>query len=134
MKRLFAALLLCCLFSAAPAWAKKGTLLVAFGTSVGSARPAIEAVVADYKEKKDGPVLLAFTSDIIRNKLAAAGKPVHSVNAALDALAAGVTLVAAGHYATEFPVAQTLATRLGDRFRDLEVLVSETDRDPYHYL
>ena len=88
MKRLFAALLLCCLFSAAPAWAKKGTLLVAFGTSVGSARPAIEAVVADYKEKKDGPVLLAFTSDIIRNKLAAEGKPVHSVNAALDALAA----------------------------------------------
>ncbi len=57
-----------------------------------------------------------------------------SHHAALDALAAGVTLVAAGHYATEFPVAQTLATRLGDRFRDLEVLVSETDRDPYHYL
>ena len=57
-----------------------------------------------------------------------------SHHAALDALAAGVTLVAAGHYATEFPVAQTLATRLGDRFRNLEVLVSETDRDPYHYL
>ena len=57
-----------------------------------------------------------------------------SHHAALDALAAGVTLVAAGHYATEFPVAQTLATRLVDRFRDLEVLVSETDRDPYHYL
>ena len=57
-----------------------------------------------------------------------------SHHAALDALAAGVTLVTAGHYATEFPVAQTLATRLGDRFRDLEVLVSETDRDPYHYL
>lgn len=57
-----------------------------------------------------------------------------SHHAALDALAAGVTLVAAGHYATEFPVAQTLATRLVDRFRDMEVLVSETDRDPYHYL
>ena len=57
-----------------------------------------------------------------------------SHHAALDALAAGVTLVAAGHYATEFPVAQALATRLGDRFRNLEVLVSETDRDPYHYL
>lgn len=57
-----------------------------------------------------------------------------SHHAALDALAAGVTLVAAGHYATEFPVAQTLATRLVDRFRDLEVLVSEMDRDPYHYL
>ena len=57
-----------------------------------------------------------------------------SHHAALDALAAGVTLVAAGHYATEFPVAQTLATRLVDRFRDMEVLVSEMDRDPYHYL
>ena len=57
-----------------------------------------------------------------------------SHHTALDALAAGVTLVAAGHYATEFPVAQTLAARLKDRFRDLEVLVSEADRDPYHYL
>ena len=88
MKRLFVALLLCCLFSTVPAWAKKGTLLVAFGTSVTSARPAIEAVVADYKGKQDGPVLLAFTSDIIRKKLAAAGTPVLSVNAALDALTA----------------------------------------------
>ena len=57
-----------------------------------------------------------------------------SHHAALDALAAGITLVAAGHYATEFPVAQTLAARLRDRFGELEVLVSEADHDPYHYL
>ena len=57
-----------------------------------------------------------------------------SHHAALDALAAGITLVAAGHYATEFPVARTLADRLRERFGELEVLVSEADRDPYQYL
>lgn len=88
MKRVVVAALLCCLLSAVSVWAKNGTLLVAFGTSVGSARPAIDAVVAAYREKTDGPVLLAFTSDIIRKKLAAAGEPVPSVNAALNELAA----------------------------------------------
>lgn len=88
MKRFFVAALLCCLLSAASVWAKEGTLLVAFGTSVSSARPAIDAIVAEYKEKTTGPVLLAFTSDIIRKKLTAAGEPVLSVNAALNELAA----------------------------------------------
>lgn len=88
MKRLFASVLLCCLLAAVPVWAKEGTLLVAFGTSVSSARPAIDAIVAEYRARTEGPVLLAFTSDIIRNKLAAAGEPVPSVHAALNELAA----------------------------------------------
>ncbi len=92
MKKNFYALLLCFLLAAAPAFAKTGTLLVAFGTSMESARPAIDDIEQVYKQKNDGPVLLAFTSDIIRNKLAKENKPVLSVNAAMDELAAqGVT-------------------------------------------
>ena len=87
MKRFFVAVLLCCLLSAASAWAKGGMLLVAFGTSVDKARPAIDAVVKTCGAQTDGPVLLAFTSDIIRKKLAAAGENVPSVNAALRQLA-----------------------------------------------
>lgn len=87
MKRFFVAVLLCCLLSAASAWAKGGMLLVAFGTSVDKARPAIDAVVKTCGAQADGPVLLAFTSDIIRKKLAAAGENVPSVNAALRQLA-----------------------------------------------
>lgn len=92
MKRLVVAALwcclLCCLSFAVPVSARQGTLLVAFGTSVGDARSSIDAVVAEYKAQGKGPVLLAFTSDIIRRKLAAAGESVPSVAAALKELAA----------------------------------------------
>ena len=92
MNKRFAALLLCLLLTAVPAFAKNGTLLVAFGTSMESARPAIDGIEQSYKQRKDGPVLLAFTSDIIRNKLAKEGKPVLSVNAAMNEMAKqGVT-------------------------------------------
>lgn len=87
MKKFLCAVVLC-LVSAVPGWARQGTLLVAFGTSVDSARPAIEAVVEDFRAAGREPVLLAFTSDIIRNKLARAGERVLSVNAALNELAA----------------------------------------------
>ena len=85
--------LLCCLLVAGTAFAKTGTLLVAFGTSMDSARPAIDDIEKAYKKAAGNePVLLAFTSDIIRNKLAKEGKPVLSVNAAMNELAAqGVT-------------------------------------------
>lgn len=92
MNKRFAALLLCLLLTAVPAFAKNGTLLVAFGTSMESARPAIDGIEQSYKQREDGPVLLAFTSDIIRNKLAKEGKPVLSVNAAMNEMAKqGVT-------------------------------------------
>ena len=92
MNKRFAALLLCLLLTAVPAFAKNGTLLVAFGTSMESARPAIDGIEQSYKQREDGPVLLAFTSDIIRNKLTKEGKPVLSVNAAMNEMAKqGVT-------------------------------------------
>lgn len=89
----FAFLLCCLVVMAGTAFAKTGTLLVAFGTSMDSARPAIDAIEKAYQKKfGDSPLLLAFTSDIIRNKLAKEGKPVLSVNGALNEMAKrGVT-------------------------------------------
>lgn len=80
--------LLCCVLLASSAFAtapqdKKATLLVAFGTSKASAMPALNAIDAAYT-KQGETVLWAYTSDIIRRKLAKEGKTVLSVNAALN--------------------------------------------------
>lgn len=92
LQKLLPALLFCFLAAVVPAQAKTGTLLVAFGTSLESARPAIDDIENAYKQRNNGPVLLAFTSDIIRAKLDKQGKPVLSVNAAMNEMAAqGVT-------------------------------------------
>ncbi len=70
--------LLACLVLAAPAWAghgharpdKTGILLVAFGTSVPEARPALDAMDQAVAKAFPGvPVRWAFTSKIIRHKL-----------------------------------------------------------------
>ena len=53
---------------------------------------------------------------------------------AIDAKRLGLSLIAAGHYATEFPVAAAVAEKLRRAFPELEVLVSEDARDPYTYL
>ncbi len=53
---------------------------------------------------------------------------------ALDALAAGVTLVAATHFSTEVLIADALARRIRAAFPALRVLRSETDADPFAYL
>lgn len=53
---------------------------------------------------------------------------------AIDAARLGLSLVAAGHYATEFPVTAAVAERLRAAFPGLEVLVSTEDRDPFTYL
>lgn len=67
----------------------KGVLIVAFGTSMASAMPSFEAIEADYaKAYKGQPIVWAYTSDIIRKKLAEEeGKKVYSVNEALNACA-----------------------------------------------
>ena len=53
---------------------------------------------------------------------------------AIDAKRLGLSLIAAGHYATEFPVAAAVAEKLRRAFPELGVLVSEDARDPYTYL
>ena len=57
-----------------------------------------------------------------------------SVSMALPSSRMGLSLIAAGHYATEFPVTAAVAEKLRRAFPELEVLVSEDARDPYTYL
>ena len=53
---------------------------------------------------------------------------------ACDAKRLGLALVAAGHYATEFPVTAAVAEKLRAALPDMDILVSEENRDPYTYL
>ena len=53
---------------------------------------------------------------------------------ALDAKRLGLSLIAAGHYATEFPVTAAVAAALHTALPEVEVLVSTENRDPYTYL
>ena len=53
---------------------------------------------------------------------------------ALDAKRLGLSLIAAGHYATEFPVTAAVAAALRAALPEVEVLVSAENRDPYTYL
>lgn len=55
-------------------------------------------------------------------------------HAAIDAVRLGLSLVAAGHYATEFPVCAAIAGRLHAAFPELEVRVSGENRDPFTYI
>ncbi len=82
----FALALFVLLFAAAAqAASSNGILLVAFGTSMESAKPSLDAVEAAYKKAYPGqPVVMAYTSDIIRNKLAKEGQKRLSVKQALD--------------------------------------------------
>ena len=85
-----AASFICALFlvlSSLPAQAasSKGVLIVAFGTSMASAMPSFDAIDKAYKAAYRGqPVVWAYTSDIIRKKLAKEGKTVFSVNQAMN--------------------------------------------------
>lgn len=51
-------------------------------------------------------------------------------HAALEAEAAGIGLVLAGHYATERPALERLAERLGQEFPALSATASQVERDP----
>ena len=73
----------------APAAQKnEGVLLVAFGTSVPEAMPAMEAVDRDFRKAfPDAEVLWAYTSQIIRKKLAGQGKKTGGISEGLERLA-----------------------------------------------
>lgn len=74
---------------------KEGLLLAAFGTSVPQALPAFNAVDRSFREAFPGrPVVWAYTSQIIRRKLAREGRPVGGISDGLGQLAkAGVKVV-----------------------------------------
>lgn len=62
-------------------------VLVAFGTTVPESKVALDAIHAAYAQRGQ-PVIWAYTSDIIRRKLEKQGKPMLSVNAAMNKAAA----------------------------------------------
>ena len=67
---------------------KEGVLLVAFGTSVPEGMPAFKAVDAEFKKAFPGsPVVWAYTSQIIRKKLAEQGQPVGGISDGMAQLA-----------------------------------------------
>ena len=84
------------------------------------------------------------TGAAVQVTFADAGKPVHRLAVISgaggsmfeDALAKrlGLSLIAAGHYATEFPVTAAVAAALRTALPEVEVLVSTENRDPYTYL
>lgn len=53
---------------------------------------------------------------------------------ACDAKRLGLSLIAAGHYATEFPVTAAVAEKLRAALPGVEVLMSTANKDPYTYL
>jgi sirohydrochlorin cobaltochelatase len=120
MKKLILFVLFTCLILPAIAFAsghsheremKKGILLVAFGSSVPEAQVSFDNI--DKRVKKDfpdTPVFWAYTSSIIRNKLAKQGKILDSVPMALARMTdQGFTHVAI----------QSLHTIRGEEFDDL---------------
>ncbi|MBF0388695.1 MAG: sirohydrochlorin cobaltochelatase [Desulfamplus sp.] len=94
---------------------KKGILLVAFGSSEESAQVSFDNI--DKKTKAafpDIPVYWAYTSHIIRNKLAKQGKVLDAPEVALaKMMAEGFTHVAV----------QSLHTILGEEYHDLRKMV-----------
>ncbi len=50
----------------------------------------------------------------------------------LDALEQGVSVIVAGHFATEWPIVPEMARRLRQAFGELEVLASGSNRPPFH--
>lgn len=81
-------------FGKEPAPAREGILLVAFGTSVPEAKPAFENMEKVYRaEFPDTPIVWAYTSQIIRKKLAKQGIHVGSIGDGLAKLTkAGVKI------------------------------------------
>ena len=57
-----------------------------------------------------------------------------SHHAAIDAARLGLGLIAAGHYATEYPAAAALAACLQEAVPGLAVIASRENRDPFTYL
>ena len=91
---------------------KAGVMLVAFGTSVPEALASMKAVDAEFKAAFPGqPVVWAYTSQIIRKKIAAEGHPVGGISDGLAQLAKdGVKVVRV----------QSLHVMAGEEFSALE--------------
>ena len=101
---------------------KKGILLVAFGSSYPEARVSFENIEKAVKAAfPDVPVRWAYTSKIIRKKLARQGRQTDSVEIALSKMMAeGFTHVGV----------QSLHTIMGEEYHDLVATVHAFSRMP----
>lgn len=102
---------------------KDAILLVAFGTSVQSGLPAYTALEADMRKAAPGvPLEWAYTSEIIRKKIAKQGRPVLDVPAAMEKL---------WRDGARSLRVQSLHVAAGEEFSELERLVTlEIARHP----
>lgn len=117
ISRTLALALTLCLMTASLAFGaengKQGILLVAFGTSMESGMPAYTGIEGAFKQT-GRPVVWAFTSNIIRAKMARQGKTLLTVPQGLSALAdQGVTDV----------TVQSLHIMGGEEYSKMERLV-----------
>ena len=95
--------------------ANEGILLVAFGTTVPGSRAALDAIGQAYAAQGK-PVIWAYTSDIIRRKLEKQGRPVLSVNAAMNK--------AADMGITDLRI-QSLHVGVAEEFHQLERMIAK---------
>ena len=118
-----ALLLTLCLALPALAAQKEGLLLVAFGTSVPEAQPALTAIDKEFKAAfPHSPVIWAYTSSIIRAKLEKKGVHVGDVAAGLEELA---------RQKVDVVRVQSLHVVAGEEFSEMErLLVSWLARHP----
>ena len=110
---MLALFVMCCLWQVEAAAApREGVLLVAFGTSVPEANVALTALDRDFRAAfPQAEVEWAYTSQIIRRKLAEQGRPVGSIGQGLASLARkGVRVVRV----------QSLHVLAGEEFSALE--------------
>ena len=120
---LLALLLTLCLALPALAVQKEGLLLVAFGTSVPEAQPALTAIDKEFKAAfPHSPVVWAYTSSIIRAKLEKRGVHIGDVAAGLEELA---------RQKVDVVRVQSLHVVAGEEFSEMErLLVSWLARHP----
>lgn len=120
---LLALLLSLCLALPALAAQKEGLLLVAFGTSVPEAQPALTAIDQEFRAAfPHSPVVWAYTSSIIRAKLEKKGVHIGDVNAGLEELA---------RHKVDVVRVQSLHVVAGEEFSEMErLLVSWLARHP----
>ena len=78
--------------------------------------------------------VLGGSGDHLIEEAVAAGADEAGHHDALDAKRLGLSLIVAGHYATEFPVVPVLADKLSRRFAGVRVLCSRRNREPFTYL
>lgn len=122
-----------------PELAKKAQQALAFRCNQPLDGPAVQVKFADTgKTVQRLAVISGAGGSLFEDALARGADCLLTGEAnhhhAIDAKRLGLSLIAAGHYATEFPVTAAVAEKLRGAFPALEVLVSEDARDPYTYL